>query len=183
MNFDHLLEPIFNRVRLMIGRCVVLATKYNSSDLEADIELVAGEKRRDVEFVQQYGFSSRPKGDVSGIALFLGGSRDNGVVIATHGDGSDMSKANDLKPGEVLVHSPYGQTILLDENGNIVLACETGKEIQCKNDLIVDGNVRATSEVSAKFSEVGAPCYNLSMHVHPSAVGPTAVPTSTPASP
>lgn len=181
MNFDHLLEPIFNRMRLMIGRCVVIATKYNSHDLETDIELVAGEKRRDVEFVQQYGFSSRPKGDVSGIALFMGGSRDNGVVIATHGDGSEMSY--ELKPGEVLVHSPFGQKILLSADGNIEMSCESGKEIRCANDLIVDGNIRSKKEVSAQFKGIGLPAYNLTPHPHQSAVGPTSQPTPTPTTP
>ena len=175
MNFDHLLEPIFNRMRLMIGRCVVIATKYNSHDLETDIELVAGEKRRDVEFVQQYGFSSRPKGDVSGIALFMGGSRDNGVVIATHGDGSEMSY--ELKPGEVLVHSPFGQKILLNADGDIVMKCDEGNKIICGNNLVVHGSVEADQEVSAM---VLGPRVNLSQHTHGSAVGPTTPPTPTP---
>lgn len=175
MNFDHLLEPIFNRMRLMIGRCVVIATKYNSHDLETDIELVAGEKRRDVEFVQQYGFSSRPKGDVSGIALFMGGSRDNGVVIATHGDGSEMSY--ELKPGEVLVHSPFGQTILLNADGDIVMKCDEGNKIICKNDLVCEKNIEAWEEVTARSTTTSI---KLSQHTHGSAVGPTTPPTPTP---
>jgi len=179
MNVENLLDPIFSRIRLMIGRCVILATKYNSGDLETDIELVAGEKRRDVEFVQQYGFSSRPKGNVSGIALFVGGSRDNGVVIATNGD--DINES--LEEGEILVHSPYGQKIKLTKDGNIELSCESGKEIRCSNDLIVDGNVRSKKEVSAMYQSVGAVCVNLSTHLHGTAVGPTSVPTTTPANP
>ena len=79
MNFEALLDPILAKIRLMVGRCVILASKYKDGELLADIELVAGEKRRGVEFLQQFGFSSRPKGDVEGIALFVGGSRDNGV--------------------------------------------------------------------------------------------------------
>ncbi len=182
MNIENLLEPVFSRIRLMIGRCVVLATKYNSSDLEADIELVAGEKRRDVEFVQQYGFSSRPKGDVSGIALFVGGSRDNGVVVATHGDGSDMSAAKDLKPGEVMVHAPFGQTILLKEDGNIELKCGGPlNKVICHNDFECKGNVRSEKEVSALYN--GTTAVNLSMHPHPSAVGPTGTPTLNPVTP
>lgn len=179
MSIEHLLEPVFNRIRLMIGRCVVIATRYNSGDLESDIELVAGERRRDVEFVQQYGFSSRPKGNVSGVALFVGGSRDNGVVIATNGD--DIGEK--LEEGEVLVHSPHGQKILLKSDGNIEISCSLGSKVLCKNDLIVDGNIRSKKEVSAMYTADGVPCFNLSPHPHASAVGPTSAPTPTPPTP
>jgi len=86
MSFESLIEPLMAKLRLMVGRCVISASRYKNGELLADIELVAGERRRNVEFLQQFGFSSRPKGDVEGVALFVGGSRDNGVVIATRGE-------------------------------------------------------------------------------------------------
>ena len=94
-----MIEQIVSRIRLMIGRCVITATKYDGGDLSADAELLAGEKRRALEYLGLFGFSSRPKGNVSGVALFIGGSRDNGVIVASHGDASEM--AQELKPGEV----------------------------------------------------------------------------------
>lgn len=176
MSIEHLLEPVFNRIRLMIGRCVVIATRYNSGDLESDIELVAGERRRDVEFIQQYGFSSRPKGNVSGVALFVGGSRDNGVVIATNGD--DIGEK--LEEGEILVHSPHGQRILLKSDGNIEISCSQDCKVFCKNDLIVDGNIRSKKEVSAMYVDDQTVCYNMPSHPHPTTVGPSGAPTPTP---
>ena len=107
MILENLIEPIMAKLRLMVGRCVILASKYKDGELNADLELIAGEKRRGVEFMQQFGFSSRPKGNVEGVALFVGGSRDNGVVISTKGDFPELSE------GEVMVHSPFGQKILL----------------------------------------------------------------------
>ena len=123
MNFEALLEPIMAKIRLMVGRCVIIASKYGDGELLTDIELLAGEKRRGVEFLQQFGFSSRPKGDVEGIALFVGGSRDNGVVVATRGD------CPDLKEGEVMVHSPHGQKILLKSDGSVNVTNENGGSI------------------------------------------------------
>ena len=123
MNFEALLEPIMAKIRLMVGRCVIIASKYSDGELLTDIELLAGEKRRGVEFLQQFGFSSRPKGDVEGIALFVGGSRDNGVVISTRGD------CPELEEGEVMVHSPHGQKILLKSDGSINLTNENGGSI------------------------------------------------------
>ena len=50
MNFEALLEPILAKIRLMVGRCVIIASKYSDGELLTDIELLAGEKRRGVEF-------------------------------------------------------------------------------------------------------------------------------------
>lgn len=166
MNFEALLEPIYNRLRLIVGRCAIMATKYNSGDLEADIELIAGEKRRNVEFLQQFGFCSRPSGNVSGVAIFVGGNRDNGVVVATNGD--DLRP--DLQPGEVLVHSPHGQKILLKNDGSIEMEAAAGKSIVCKSDFECQKEVYANAVTPA--SRV-----SLSKHIHPTAVGPTSSPT------
>jgi phage gp45-like len=113
MSFEYLIESLMAKLRLMVGRCVISASRYKNGELLADIELVAGERRRNVEFLQQFGFSSRHKGDVEGVALFIGGSRDNGVVISTRGE------CPDLKEGEVRVHSPFGTSITLKNDGSI----------------------------------------------------------------
>lgn len=162
MSFEALLEPIAKRIALMVGRCVVLASKYKDGELLADIELVAGEKRRGVEFLQQFGFSSRPKGDVEGVALFVGGSRDNGVVISTRGE------CPDLEEGEVRVHSPFGTGITLKKDGSIEFMTKSNK-------FRFVGDIEATGEVKAMCD--GA-FVTLTKHIHGTGVGP-----STPAQP
>lgn len=155
MNFNELLEPIVNRIALMVGRCAILASKYKDGELLADIELGAVEKRRDVEFLQQFGFSSRPKGDVEGVALFVGGSRDNGVVIATRGE------CPDLEEGEVRVHSPFGSSITLKKDGSVELATKSNK-------FRFVGDIEATGEVKAMCD--GA-FVTLTKHIHGTGVG------------
>lgn len=161
MNFEALLDPILAKIRLMVGRCVILASKYKDGELLADIELVAGEKRRGVEFLQQFGFSSRPKGDVEGIALFVGGSRDNGVVIATRGE------CPDLKEGEVRVHSPFGSSITLKDDGTVELVTNS-KKFRFVGDIEATGNVKAMCD---------AAFVTLAGHIHPTGVGPSSKPT------
>lgn len=161
MNFEAILEPILAKLRLMVGRCVILASKYKDGELLADIELVAGEKRRGVEFLQQFGFSSRPKGDVEGIALFVGGSRDNGVVIATRGE------CPDLKEGEVRVHSPFGSSITLKNDGTVELVTNS-KKFRFVGDIEATGNVKAMCD---------AAFVTLAGHIHPTGVGPSSKPT------
>lgn len=161
MNFNALIEPLMKRIALMVGRCAILASKYKDGELLADIELVAGEKRRGVEFLQQFGFSSRPKGDVEGVALFIGGSRDNGVVIATRGE------CPDLEEGEVRVHSPFGSSITLKKDGSVELATNSNK-------FRFVGDIEATGEVKAMCDSTFV---TLSGHVHPTGVGPSDPPT------
>lgn len=161
MNFEALLDPILAKIRLMVGRCVILASKYKDGELLADIELVAGEKRRSVEFLQQFGFSSRPKGDVEGIALFVGGSRDNGVVISTRGE------CPDLKEGEVRVHSPFGSSITLKDDGTVELVTNSKK-------FRFVGDIEATGDVKAMCD---AAFVTLAGHIHPTGVGPSSKPT------
>ena len=161
MNFESLIEPLMKRVALMVGRCVILASKYKDGELLADIELVAGEKRRSVEFLQQFGFSSRPKGDVEGVALFVGGSRDNGVVIATRGE------CPDLEEGEVRVHSPFGSSITLKKDGTVELVTKSNK-------FRFVGDIEATGDVKAMCDTAFV---TLSKHIHPTGVGPSSSPT------
>lgn len=161
MNFEALLDQILAKIRLMVGRCVILASKYKDGELLADIELVAGEKRRGVEFLQQFGFSSRPKGDVEGIALFVGGSRDNGVVISTRGE------CPDLKEGEVRVHSPFGSSITLKDDGTVELVTNSKK-------FRFVGDIEATGDVKAMCD---AAFVTLAGHIHPTGVGPSSKPT------
>lgn len=170
---ERLLNPIKSRIRLMISRAVISACK----DGKVDIGLLAGESREDVDFLQQYGFSSRPVGKVSGVALFIGGSRDNGVVVASRGDDSDMSV--DLEEGEVAVHSPFGSKIILKKDGSIWAVPGEGKQ------LCVEGDVWATGDFAANCTKVGdntmvdMTAIHLTRHTHASAVGPTA-PTTGP---
>lgn len=155
MNFESLIEPFLKRLQLIVGRCVISASRYRDGELLADIELVAGEKRRAVEFLQQFGFSSRPKGDVEGVALFIGGSRDNGVVVATRGE------CPDLKEGEVMVHSPFGSSITLKNDGSIELATNSNK-------FRFIGDIEATGEIAAKC-DLATTIVKLSTHEHPTA--------------
>ncbi len=161
MSFESLIEPLMAKLRLMVGRCVISASRYKNGELLADIELVAGERRRNVEFLQQFGFSSRPKGDVEGVALFIGGSRDNGVVISTRGE------CPDLKEGEVRVHSPFGSSITLKNDGSIELTTNSNK-------FRFVGDIEATGEVKAMCDSAFV---TLTNHIHPTGVGPSSKPT------
>lgn len=162
----------------MIARAVVTACDGET----VKINLLAGESREDVDFFQQYGFSSRPKGSVGAVALFVGGSRDNGVVVACRGENGDMDV--ELEKGEVAMHSPFGSSVILKKDGSIVIKTNTGKPVRVEGDVHVVGKVLATDDVAAMCTDVPQvglvdvpPAVHLSSHLHDSAVGPTSGPT------
>ena len=160
-----LLEPLLARLRLIVGRCVITATKYKGGEMLSDIGLVADEKRRNVELMQQYGFSSRPKGDVDGVAIFVGGSRENGVVIATRGE------CPELNPGEVMVHSPFGSGIKLKDDGSVELVTDSNTfrfvgDIETTGKMTVGGKLEADGEITAMRKSTRV---SLSTHMHATA--------------
>jgi len=168
---ERLLNPIKARIRLMVGKCLITACGGN----KVDLSLLVGETRDDVDFYQQYGFSSRPVGKVGGVALFIGGSRDNGVVVSSRGEDKDM--AIDLDPGEVALHTKFGSSVILKKDGSVEITANGDVNVKTKNglgNLKVEGYVLATMDVKSMCDT--APV-SLTLHTQASAVGSTAPPT------
>lgn len=159
------IQSLIERVRLVVGRCVIFASRYDSGNIIVDAELTAGEKRRGLDFMQQFGLVSRPKGKVSGVALFVGGNRGNGVVVACNGEESAIRK--NLKEGEVCLVAPFGQQVYLKEDGSILFKSANGI-------VDVDGEMHVTEDVvvfSKKPNQV-----RVSTHIHGTGVGPSSPP-------
>ena len=178
MNFEAFVEKIMSRVRLIVGYCTVIASKITDDGMAVDAEFVAGEKRTDLDFFQQYGLSSRPKDNVDGVALFVGGSRDNGVVIATRD-----AEGQQIEEGEVIVYSAFGSSVKLKKDGSIALRPASGKNVVTESDLLCKGKLLATGDVFAGVTDTGetvvtAGGVSLQMHVHPTAApGSPSTPT------
>ena len=174
----NIVEELINKMRLIVGRCVIAASDYCSNELKVDVELLAGEKRRKLDFLQQYGLISRPMGDVSGLALFVGGNRANGVVVACNGEESAMQKK--LGPGEVCLLSPHGQQIYLKKDGSVSIVSGNG-EIEVDGKLIVTEGIEAGGEVSSKMDVIAFKNkpnkVGLSTHVHVTPAGNSSPPT------
>ena len=105
-----LINELKKAVRLMVGKCIIEAASKASDGVNADIMLLGNERHYGLRLMQHYGFSSVPNADSEGVALFVGGARDNGVVVASQGD---ASKIPALEKGEVALFSEFGQSIVL----------------------------------------------------------------------
>lgn len=174
----NILEDLVQKLRLIVGRCIITASNYDANELKVDVNLLAGEKRRALEFLQQYGFVSRPMGDVSGVALFVGGNRANGVVVACNGEEKAMQKK--LEPGEVCVLSPYGQQIYLKKDGSVSIVSANGVvdvdgELHVTKGIKSDGGVTAAGDVVA--FDMKPNMVNLSTHIHVTPAGNSSPPT------
>lgn len=104
------LANLARRGRLAIARAVVTLIDDASRMQGAQVQLLDGEVLDRVARLQQYGLTSVPIAGAEGICLALGGSRDNGVLIAVD-DRRYRLKA--LAAGEVALYDDQGQKVVL----------------------------------------------------------------------
>lgn len=156
-----LINELKNKIRLMVGKCIIEAAKNASKGVEANIVLLGSERHSGVRMMQHYGFASVPNGGSEGVALFVGGSRDHGVLVASQGE---ASKIPTLEPGEVALFSEFGQTILLKKDGSILAVPKSGKPYKIDADLEVTGDVKVFCDASAAY-------ITMSGHIHPTPAG------------
>lgn len=134
-----LIAPLRTRIANMVGRCIVRLVNDQTGVQSVQIVLLEGETRDDVERVQQYGFTSVPVAGAEGVAVFVGGRRDHGLVIAA--DDREGRKTG-LAAGEVAVYHRDGASIHLKSDGSIEVTAKPGA------DIVLNGG-------SAKVSRVG----------------------------
>lgn len=103
-----MIKPLQNRIMMTISRGVLEAVKDDNKLQLLKLSLLADEQRDNIERFQQYGFTSNPLPGAECIALFPGGNRDHGIVIAVD-DRRFRLKA--LKSGEVALYTDEGDKI------------------------------------------------------------------------
>lgn len=81
------------------------------------MQLSAGETRDKTPRLAEYGFQSHPPAGADAVALFLGGDRTNGFVIACN---HQQYRVRGLASGEVCVSDDKGQSVLLSAAGIVV---------------------------------------------------------------
>jgi phage baseplate assembly protein V len=102
------LRDIGSRVMMMIARGVLRNVNDSGGRQQLQVELLKGELRDGVERMQNYGFTSHPKGgDVA--AAFIGGNREQGIVLVV----DDRRYRIPLEAGEVAMYDDQGNKIEL----------------------------------------------------------------------
>lgn len=167
-----LLEPLSRRISLLVARGVIRLTKDGGAGnqrLQAD--LLAGETRDDLERVQEYGFTSRPKSGSEAVVIFPGGNREFGLVIAVD---DRRYRLKSLQEGEVALYTDEGDRVHLKRGGLI--------EIQAASKVVVNSpSVELGSGTLEKAINGEAFQTFFNSHTHTSAS--SGAPTSPPISP
>lgn len=116
-----------------------------------DVDGPGDEDFQEVERLQPYGITANVPDGSEVICIHINGLREHPIAIVID---SSEHRITGLKKGEVCVYSQHGNTILLNEDGEIIL--NGGEESAVKGDTF-----KSTYDA----------------HVHPTAFGPSGVPS------
>jgi phage baseplate assembly protein V len=151
------LAPLARRIRLMAGRAILTLVNDATKLQGVQVKLLDGEVCDNVDRVQHYGFTSVPLPGAEGIYLALGGSRDNGVIIA---DDDRRYRIKGLQGGEVAIYTDEGDSIILKRGHVIEVATQTlnvnaatvvnitTPTVNMSGDLNVAGDIVAQGDIS-----------------------------------
>jgi phage baseplate assembly protein V len=145
MDLYRLLQPLYMKIMLMIGRGSVKGVN-NSGDVglipssgdkpqRIQIEAMANETLTDMERWQEYGLETYPNVDAEALVGFIDGDRSNGQVICVQ---DKTYRPTDLSEGDV---------VLYDYNG-VQIGARSGKIVVGKK------NVPMTSTPTAANTEL-----------------------------
>lgn len=85
---------------------------------------LADETLQDVEFMQQFGFTSVPPANTQAVILPIGGQTSHGIVIATE---NGSFRVKNLQGGEVAIYDESGSSIVLKKGRLIEIDCDVLK--------------------------------------------------------
>lgn len=150
---ERCLAPLRRRIQLMVGRAIVAAIDDSDGIQRLQITLSGDETKDDVERIGQYGLASVPKEGAETVVLFLGGTRDHGVVIACD---DRRCRLKGLQEGEVALYTDEGDKIHLKRGNKIDI--ETGElTVKVSKFLVETGKVSITNptgELVAVLSDI-----------------------------
>jgi len=115
----------------MLERAVVSAVTETTKWRTLQVDVRYDETRDDVEHVEPYGFTSRPKlsdssGAAEAVCAKLGGDGAHTVALVV---GDRRYRLTDLGAGEVALYDHDGQIVKLTSSGNIVISATSVIEL------------------------------------------------------
>lgn len=139
--------PLQRRIMNMICKGVVKMIDDKRNFQQLQVSLLDGEVAT-LERWQEYGFTSNPSAGAESLAVFLGGSRDHGLIIKCD-DRQYRLKLPDSgsvavydKAGNTIILNPSSGKITVNANFNVVvnaLSVELGGETMDPTDGCVTG--------------------------------------------
>lgn len=119
---------------------------------------------------QHYGIASHVPEGAEAVVVAVNGGSANGAVVATELPGTRPA----LDKGEVAVYSKFGQKILLDKDGNVIITPKEGSKVLLGSATGTDPVV-LKSELNSLLSTVRT---WLNGHIHPTPSGASSAPST-----
>jgi phage baseplate assembly protein V len=159
------LVTLSRKLALMVGRAVLRAVDDTKAWPAVQLELLAEELRADVEYAQDYGFTSHPHPGAEAIAVSVSGSRDHVVAIKV---GDRRYRLKGLQQGEVALYTDEGDKVVLKRGGTIEVVASTKvrlvtPQVEMTGNLSVAGSVTVGGSVTAEGDVLGQ---GTSLHGH-----------------
>lgn len=126
------MKPLKDRVLLMISRAVVSGVDDSKDIQELQLKVLFGETLARVQRLQGFGFNSVPPSGIDAVVLFIGGNRENGVVVAT--DSKEL-RPTDWAVGESGFYNSEGSIAVLRTGGKYEVDNGTEELVTVLSDL------------------------------------------------
>jgi phage baseplate assembly protein V len=132
-------DPVFRRLQLLFAHGVARLIGHQ----KVQARVLADEVLPNIDRVEPYGFSYRPKAGAQAYLLFPAGDRSYGVAILI----GDKQYNMELEAGEVALHDDEGNYVLIQREGHIEV--NAAQKITLKApEIVLDGQVLATHSVT-----------------------------------
>lgn len=105
------IEQLWHRILHVIGRGRGTGVGDDSGNVQKQQVVFSGlETQSELKRLGEYGHASMPPDGFDCVAVFIGGDRGNGMIIAT---GHQASRLKNLLPGESALYDDLGKVIAL----------------------------------------------------------------------
>jgi phage baseplate assembly protein V len=146
------IERTYNRLRMVIGRGRVTTGNDSGNVQRLQVRLNGDQISDDMPRLAEFGFTSMPPNGSDVIAVFIGGDRTVGAVVAT---GHQASRLKNLKAGEVAIYDDQGQSIYITRGGIVInggglpMKIMNTPEVRMETSLKVTGDIKDRCDLPA----------------------------------
>lgn len=146
------LAPLAQRIAHLAARSVLELVDDGTGLQRLQLRVLLGETRGDVERLQPYGLTSHPHPGAEGLAIFLNGNRDHGIVVQVD---DRRYRLRGLEQGEVALYTDEGDKVHLRRGGQIEVVAGGAVTIDAPSttitgDLTVEGTATVQGAVTAE---------------------------------
>lgn len=143
-----IIRPIKAALLNVSGRALLVGMDNTPKTPKAKVQLYQDEVY-ELDRLQEYGFESRPdETDTSNEAILHapGGNKAFGFITMIH---NRELRPKSLQPGEVIMYSKHGQSVLFKSDGSVIITPKSGQPVLLNG---TGGNPVMLDTIIAKFN-------------------------------